>query len=78
MDFNDWVDDVGGCGAAAGILREKRRTVQSWYRKEKVPRLAQAMNIVTRSERVDYNGLYAPFARARVSATALSGRGGRC
>ncbi|MEQ5770030.1 hypothetical protein NFH98_20880 [Halomonas sp. H33-56] len=65
MELNDWIDEFGLEGAAA-LLKEKPRTVYSWYRFQKAPRLASALNIVVRTRgRVDYNGIYGPLARAR-------------
>lgn len=67
MEFNAWVDSVDGVEEAAGILKEKPRTVYSWYRMEKSPRLLSAMNIVAKTKGVvDYNGIYGPLAKTRV------------
>lgn len=67
MELNAWVDSVGGVEGAAEILKEKPRTVYSWYRMEKAPRLLSAMNIVAKTKgAVDYNGIYGPLAAVRV------------
>ncbi|BBT82703.1 hypothetical protein H4G63_004502 [Salmonella enterica] len=68
MDLNTWIDSVGGIEKAAELLKEKPRTVYSWYRKEKAPRLSSSLNIVSKSRgEVDYNGIYGPLASARVA-----------
>ncbi len=67
MELNQWVDEVGGIESAAAILKEKPRTVYSWYRMERPPRLVSAMNIVIRSRYlVDFNGIYGPLAKAKI------------
>ncbi|MCO7217096.1 hypothetical protein [Halomonas sp. OfavH-34-E] len=67
MEFRQWVDEAGGIDEAAALLKEKPRTVYSWYRLEKTPRLEAALNIVIRSRhRVDFNGIYGPLAKARI------------
>lgn len=64
MKLNRWIDSKGGVDAAAGFLKEKPRTVYSWYRMEKAPRLAAALNIVVRTRGlVDFNGIYGPLAQ---------------
>lgn len=70
MELNAWIDEFG-LEEAAELLKEKPRTVKSWYRFEKAPRLESALNIVSRTRgRVDYNGIYGPQARARVEVVA--------
>lgn len=67
MKFTKWVDNQGGIEAAADFLKEKPRTVYSWYRLEKAPRLASALNIVMRTRgRVDFNGIYGPLAQNKI------------
>lgn len=69
MELGAWIENVGGVDEAAKLLKEKPRTVYSWYRQEKVPRLISAINIVAKTRGlVDYNGIYTPMARARVAA----------
>lgn len=69
MKFNQWVDDQGGIEAAADFLKEKPRTVYSWYRFEKPPRFTAALNIVIRTHgRVDFNGIYGPLAQRLLEA----------
>lgn len=75
MELNSWIENVGGAAPAgrvgrarirlvAGLLGEKPRTVSSWYRKERIPGFAAAMNIMVKTRGlVDWNGIYAPFAR---------------
>lgn len=68
MELNTWIDSVGGVDMAAELLKENRRTVYSWYRKEKAPRLSSSLNIVSKTHgEVDYNGIYGPLAAARVA-----------
>ena len=68
MDLNDWIDSLAPTAAsrtAAELLNEKRRTVDSWRRFENPPVFRSALNIVQRSGGlVDFNGIYAPYARA--------------
>lgn len=67
MKLKKWVDEQGGIEAAAAFLKEKPRTVYSWYRLEKAPRLASALNIVIRTHgRVDFNGIYGPLAQRKL------------
>lgn len=67
MKFTQWVDEKGGIDCAAEFLKEKPRTVYSWYRLEKAPRLASALNIVMRTRgRVDFNGIYGPLAQSKL------------
>ncbi|EMJ7098631.1 hypothetical protein ACGRSR_17960 [Vibrio owensii] len=69
MELHAWIDSVGGVDEAARLLKEKPRTVYSWYRQEKAPRLVSAINIVAKTRGlVDYNGIYTPLARSRVAA----------
>jgi hypothetical protein len=69
VDFPNWVDSVGGVEKAAEVLKESPRAVYSWYRLERAPRLASALNIVLRTKgTVDYNGIYGPVAKAKVAA----------
>ncbi|EGR2744194.1 hypothetical protein ACYVMD_004595 [Vibrio parahaemolyticus] len=69
MDFPKWVDSVGSVEKAAEILKESPRAVYSWYRLERAPRLASALNIVAKTNGlVDYNGIYGPVAKAKVAA----------
>lgn len=75
MELNHWIETVGGARqpgklsveairAAAILLGEKPRTVQSWYRHERHPSFTSAANILLKSKGVvDWNGIYAPFAR---------------
>jgi len=64
VELYAWIDNVGGIDAAAQLLQEKPRTVYSWYRQEKAPRLVSAINIVAKTQGlVDYNGIYGPMAR---------------
>lgn len=64
MDFPDWIRDKGGPEAAALILGERPRTVLSWMRLERAPRLRQACRIVINTGGVvDFNGIFEPFAR---------------
>ena len=71
MELNAWIDELGGPETAAGLLKEKPRTVYSWYRFQKAPRIESALNIVLRTKgRVDYNGIYGPIAKSRVGEAA--------
>ena len=75
MELNRWIETVGGTGQAgrlsleaarvvAGVLGEKTRTVQSWYRHERLPCFTSAANILLTSKgAVDWNGIYAPYAQ---------------
>lgn len=68
MELNDWIDEVGSIDGAAEILKERPRTVYSWYRMDRVPTLAAALNIVVKTRNVvDYNGIYGPIAKARIT-----------
>lgn len=74
MELNQWIESVGGlpaagrlslaaAGAVASLLDEKPRTVQSWYRKERKPSFEACVKILDKSSgRVDWNGIYAPYA----------------
>jgi hypothetical protein len=68
VELNPWIDSLStsdGPAAAAELLGEKRRTVDSWRRFERVPSFRSALNIVKKSGgRVDFNGIYNPFWRA--------------
>ena len=78
MELNRWIESVGGTDqagrlsleaarAVASLLDEKTRTVQSWYRHERLPRFSSAANILLKSEgAVDWNGIYEPYARKTV------------
>lgn len=75
MELNRWIESVGGTGQAgrlsleaarvvSSLLGEKTRTVQSWYRHERLPCFSSAANILLKSKgAVDWNGIYAPYAR---------------
>lgn len=68
MEFAPWIDSLAendALSVAAELLGEKRRTVASWLRFERVPSFKAAMNIYEKSGgRVDFNGLYMPFLKA--------------
>lgn len=68
VELNPWIDSLSTSdapAAAAELLGEKRRTVDSWRRFERVPSFKAALNIVKKSGgRVDFNGIYNPFWRA--------------
>lgn len=69
MEFNAWIDSKAkgkaGVRQVAGLLGENPRTVYAWYRGERFPGFTSARNIVRVSGgAVDYNGIYAPLARA--------------
>lgn len=82
MELNRWIETVGGTGQAgrlsleaartvASLLNEKTRTVQSWYRHERLPCFTSAANILLKSKgAVDWNGIYAPYAKKLLSGTA--------
>lgn len=76
MDLNDWIDSLAPTAAsrvAAELLDEKRRTVDSWRRFENPPSPRAALNIVRRSHGlVDFNGVYAPYMRAKEAGHAQS------
>lgn len=73
MELNDWIDKKGGLDAAAVLLGENPRTVRSWYRFDRVPLIENALNIVVRTKgEVDYNGIYGPIARTRVTRGEVS------
>lgn len=85
MELNRWIESVGGAGQAgklsrvaactvAGLLGEKTRTVQSWYRHERLPCFSAAANILLKSKgAVDWNGIYGPYARKLFSDPAHDG-----
>lgn len=53
-----------GLCAVASLLGEKTRTVSSWYRQERIPSFSAGVNIVLKSKgKVDWNGIYTPFAK---------------
>lgn len=74
MELNAWIDSLSSVSpskVAAELLGEKRRTVDSWRRFECPPSFAAALNIVMKSGgRVDFNGIYNPFAQAVKDGTA--------
>ena len=84
MELNHWIENVGGAGragkisveairVAASLLNEKPRTVQSWYRHERHPSFTSAANILLKSKgAVDFNGIYAPFARKLLPGATTS------
>ena len=76
MDLNEWIDSLAPTAAsrvAAELLNEKRRTVDSWRRFENPPVFRSALNIVQCSRGlVDFNGIYAPYARALESGHGQS------
>lgn len=76
MDLNDWIDSLAPRGAsqtAAELLGEKRRTVDSWRLFQSPPAFRAAHKIVQRSQGlVDFNGIYAPYARALEAADGQS------
>lgn len=75
MELNQWIETIGDAEPpgrvslarlrlVASLLGENPRTVAAWYRKERMPRLTSCMNIILLSEgAVDWNGIFAPFAR---------------
>lgn len=68
VELNPWIASLSisdGPAAAAELLGEKRRTVDSWRRFEHPPSFKAALNIVKKSGGVvDFNGIYNPFWRA--------------
>ncbi|MCF1457389.1 MAG: hypothetical protein LPH21_07430 [Shewanella sp.] len=71
MDLRTWIDTTGSVEEAARLLDEKPRTVGSWYRAEKAPRMPAAIRIVAATNGlVDFNGIYGPIARAMASRQA--------
>ncbi|MBK3511291.1 hypothetical protein [Pseudomonas sp. MF6747] len=74
MEFTPWIEslaDNDALSVAAELLGEKRRTVASWVRFERVPSFKAAMNIYEKSGgRVDFNGIYMPFLKAVVEGHA--------
>jgi hypothetical protein len=74
MELCSWIDSVDGCDNAASLLGEKPRTVYSWYRKEKAPRLKSAIKIIAVTKgAVDFNGIYIPLAREQFAQQKLAG-----
>ena len=67
MDFPKWVDSVGSVEKAAEILKESPRAVYSWYRLERAPRLASALNIVAKTKNRE-NGTSDIFCNDTVSS----------
>lgn len=69
MDLQAWIESLSDgepLAAAAAKLGEKPRTVYSWLRYERAPSIRAAINIVRIADgAVDFNGIYAPFMRAR-------------
>lgn len=75
MELNRWIETVGssprpgkvsgkGVHIAAALLGETPRAVYSWYRQERIPSFSAAANIILKTKGdVDWNGIYAPFAR---------------
>ena len=75
MEFNRWIETVGnsprpgkvsgkGVHVVAALLGESPRAVYSWYRQERIPSFSAGVNIILKSKGdVDWNGIYAPFAR---------------
>lgn len=58
MDLHIWLDSVG-VDVAAELLQEKPRTVYSWFRREKAPRIQSANKIVALTfGLVDFGGVY--------------------
>ncbi|MCY1464141.1 hypothetical protein D9M71_821290 [compost metagenome] len=74
MEFQDWMNSLSETdapAAAAEKLGEKRRTVLSWVRFERVPSFSSAMNIVRVSEGlVDFNGVYDSHMKKKVAEHA--------
>jgi hypothetical protein len=68
VELNDWINSLAPTAAsqvAADLLGEKRRTVDSWRRFENPPVFRAAHKITRVSQGlVDFNGIYAPYARA--------------
>ena len=75
MELNRWIESVGssprpgkvsgkGVHVVAALLGETPRAVYSWYRQERIPSFSAGVNIILKSKGdVDWNGIYAPFAR---------------
>jgi hypothetical protein len=62
VNLNDWMDEQGGYAKVADKLGEQQRTVASWYRFERPPSFASALNIYRKTDGlVDFNGIYVPF-----------------
>lgn len=71
MNLNPWIDERGGYAKAAEFLGETPRAVASWYRFERAPSFAAALNIYRRTEGlVDFNGIYMPFAAHHLKKVA--------
>jgi len=68
VELVQWVNKAGGVAKAAKLLKEKKRTVESWVRYERPPSFDAALNIVLKSKGdVDFNGIYQPIAKRRAS-----------
>jgi hypothetical protein len=76
VELNEWINSlapVAASKAAAELLDEKRRTVDSWRRFENPPVFGAALKIVRRSHGlVDFNGIYGPYARSLEAAHGQS------
>ena len=74
VELNPWIESlarIDPVAVAVEVLGEKRRTIDSWRRFERVPSFRAALNIVKKSGgRVDFNGIYNPFWRAAEEGNA--------
>jgi hypothetical protein len=70
MELAVYIHCVGD-EAAARLFGVAIRTASSWRRMERAPSPQQALNIVELSEgKVDWKGIYAPYARHRRRSSA--------
>lgn len=62
MHIIEWIESVGGPEKAAIILKETKRTVDSWIYGERLPKPQTACKIIKMTKGVlDYNKIYSPL-----------------